>query len=220
MSLIDLLAAVVELVDTQDLKSCSFGSVGSIPTRGTSLRSYELRLAPPSDKRSHSLDLFIITMDKILKKTAMEFMTKEVIAVREDEGIKQIFKLLDESGTLGVPVVDDQNHVIGIITETDLIKHFTTLKTPRSINLLGGIVYLDDITEFNEHLKDQCADTVKDLMFESVITIQETTTLQEMLNIMSDKQITRLPVVDKKNELVGIITRTDIVHQLAKVKKI
>ncbi|MCK5616552.1 CBS domain-containing protein [Candidatus Pacearchaeota archaeon] len=159
-------------------------------------------------------------MDKILKKQAKEFMTKEVIAVQENEGIKQIFKLLDESGILGVPVVNDKNHVVGIITEADLIKHFTTLQAPRSINLLGGIVYLDNVADFNEHLKDQCAETVKDLMFDSVVTIQENTTLQEMLNIMSDQQINRLPVVNKKDELVGIITRTDIVHQLAKVKKV
>jgi len=159
-------------------------------------------------------------METILKKQAKEFMTKNVIAVKENESIKHLFKLLDKSGILGVPVVDDERHVVGIVTETDLIRHFTTLPSPRSINLLGGIVYLENVADFNKQLKEHCAETVKDIMFEEAVTVKENVTLLEVINIMSDKQITRLPVVNAKNQLVGIITRTDIVHQLAKVKKI
>ena len=155
-----------------------------------------------------------------MKKPAKEFMTKDVIAVKEDESIKHLFKIMDEGGILGVPVIDDQRRVTGIITESDLIKHFTTLKPPHSINLLGGIIYLNNIADFNEQLKEHCAETVKDLMYESPITVKEDTTLLEVINTMAENQITRLPVVNKKNQLMGIITRTDIVHQLAKVKKV
>ena len=195
---------MVELVDTQDLKSCTFGCVGSSPTLGT----------------TRTLSLTQLTMEKTMEKPAKEFMTKNVIAVKESESIKHLFKLMDESGILGVPVIDDSRRVIGIVTESDLIKHFTTLKTPRSVNLLGGIIYLNNIADFNKQLKEHCAETVKDLMFESAITVKEDATLLEVINTMSENQITRLPVVNKKNQLVGIITRTDIVHQLAKVKKI
>jgi CBS domain-containing protein len=159
-------------------------------------------------------------MENILKKKAKEFMTKNVIAVKENESIKHLFKLLDKGGILGVPVIDGKRRVIGIVTETDLIKHFTTLKAPSSVNLLGGIVYLDNIQDFNKQLKEHCAETVKDLMFKPTITVTENTTLLEILNIMSDNQITRLPVVNSKKQLTGIITRTDVVHQLAKIAKI
>lgn len=159
-------------------------------------------------------------METILKKRAKEFMTKNVIAVTENESIKHLFKLLDKGGILGVPVIDKKRRVIGIVTETDLIKHFTTLKAPSSLNLLGGIVYLDNIQDFNKKLKEHCAETVKDLMFKSTITVHENATLLEIINIMSENQITRLPVINAKKQLVGIITRTDVVHQLAKVKKI
>ena len=159
-------------------------------------------------------------METILKKSAKEFMTKNVIAVTENESIKHLFKLLDKSDILGVPVIDKKRHVIGIVTETDLIKHFTTLKTPNFINLLGGIIYLENTNDFNKQLKEHCAQTVKDIMYKPTITVNENTTLLEIINIMSDNQITRLPVVNSKKQLVGIITRTDIVHQLAKVKKV
>ncbi len=159
-------------------------------------------------------------MEKTMKKPAKEFMSKDVIAVQDNESIKQLFKLLDQSGILGVPVVDEKKHVVGIVTETDLIEHFTTLETPSSINLLGGIIYLNSVEEFNEQLKDHCAEVVKDLMTTPAITVEEKTTLLEVINIMSEKNISRLPVVDKKGELTGIITRSDIVHQLAQVKKV
>ena len=100
-----------------------------------------------------------------------------------------------------------------------MINHFTTLKSPQGINLLGSIVYLDDINEFNENLKDHCAENVKDIMTGKVVTIKPDATLLDAINLMSKNGITRLPVVDKKNKLIGIITRSDIVHQIAKLKR-
>jgi CBS domain-containing protein len=159
-------------------------------------------------------------MEKILKKKAKDFMTKKVISVHEDDPIKKVFKLMDKSGILGVPVVNSKKHVVGIVTESDLIEHFTTLKTPRGVNLLGGIIYLSDIKEFNKDLKEHCAEYVKDLMSKEVLAVKESATLQEVIDVMSKKQMNRIPVVNGKKELTGIITRSDIVHQLAKIKTV
>jgi CBS domain-containing protein len=158
-------------------------------------------------------------MEKLMKKPVKEFMTKNVIAVKENDTIKSLFKLMDKHVILGVPVINDDNQVIGIVTESDLIDHFTTLKAPRGVNLLGSIVFLDDISKFNENLKEHCAETVKDLMTTEVITINPNANLLDAINLMSKHDVTRLPVVDKNNKLLGIIARTDIVHQIAKLKK-
>ncbi|MBU1682618.1 CBS domain-containing protein [Patescibacteria group bacterium] len=147
-------------------------------------------------------------------------MTKDVIAVKKEDSIKNVFKLMDENEILGIPVVDDDNQPIGMVTESDLIKHFTTIKTPKGINLLGSIVFLDDISKFNENLKDHCAESVGDIMTDVAITINEDTQLIDAIDLMAQYNLNRLPVVDKKNKLTGIITRTDIVHQLAKSKHI
>ncbi len=158
-------------------------------------------------------------MEKLMKKPVKEFMTKNVIAVKENDTIKNLFKLMDEHVILGVPVINDESQVIGIVTESDLINHFTTLKTPRGVNLLGSMVYLEDLNEFNEKLKDHCAEIVKDLMTDEVITIDSDANLLDAINLMSKHDITRLPVTDKDNKLLGIIARTDIVHQIAKLKR-
>lgn len=155
-----------------------------------------------------------------MNKTVSEFMTKDVIAVKADESIKKVFKLMDEHGILGVPVISDDGAVVGIVTETDLIKHFTTLDKPLGINILGSIVFLNDIGDFNENLKEHCAEIVGDMMTKEVKTVMQNYTLAQCIDIMSDERLSRLPVVDEVGKLVGIVTRTDIVHQLAKLKNI
>lgn len=159
-------------------------------------------------------------MDELMLRTVSQFMTKKVIAVKESDSIKMVFKLMDDHDILGLPVLNDEGAVIGIVTETDLIDHFTTLKTPRGINILGSIVYLDNIEDFNENLKDHCAEVVRDIMTSDVATIMHSATLSDAINLMGEKEVSRLPVVGEKGELVGIVTRKDIVHEIAKLKNI
>ena len=159
-------------------------------------------------------------MKQLMQKPVSEFMTKNVISVRENDPIKKVFKLMDEHGILGLPVLSEEGAVIGIVTETDLIDHFTTLKTPRGINILGSIIYLNDIADFNENLKDHCAEFVKDVMTKDAAVIMHDKTLSDAIDLMAEKEVSRLPVVGDRGELVGIITRKDIVHQIAKLKSI
>lgn len=155
-----------------------------------------------------------------MQKLVSKFMTKKVIAIKENESIKRVFKLMDKHGILGLPVLNDEGAVIGIVTESDLISHFTTLETPKGINILGSIIYLDNIEDFNESLKDHCAEVVKDIMTTDVATIMHSATLSDAINLMGGKEVSRLPVVGEKGELVGIVTRKDIVHEIAKLKNI
>jgi CBS domain-containing protein len=158
-------------------------------------------------------------MDQMQKKVG-EFMTEEVIAVKENESLKNVFKLMDKHGILGVPVVNEEEAVVGIVTESDLIRHFTKLEKPLGISILGSIVYLSDIKDFNENLKDHCAETVKEMMTKEPVTVMKNYTLAQCINLMAEEGISRLPVVDEVGKLTGIITRKDIVHQIAKLKTI
>jgi len=156
------------------------------------------------------------TMDKHVS----EFMTKDVISVTAEDSIKKVFKLMDTHGILGVPVVNEDQGVIGIVTETDLIRHFTTLDKPMGVNILGSIVFLNDLKDFNENLKDHCAEKVGDMMTKEVTTVMQNFSLAQVIDIMADNKLSRLPVVDEVGKLAGIITRTDVVHEIAKMKNI
>lgn len=145
-------------------------------------------------------------------------MTKKVISVKADDSLKKVFKLMDEHGILGVPVVDDEEAVVGIVTESDLIQHFTTLDKPLSINVLGSLVLMGNTGEFNKDLKEHCAETVGEMMSKDVVTVMENFTLGQCIDLMTEEEVSRLPVVDEVGKLTGIITRTDVVHQLARLK--
>ena len=147
-----------------------------------------------------------------------EIMTKPVISVKVGESLKNLFKLMDDHGILGVPVVDEQEKVVGIVTESDLIRNVTTLKSPFAITLLGSIVYLDDLNEFNQTLKDHCAKNVSDIMTKEVISVDQAKPLSQAIDLMAEHKISRLPVTDGDGRLTGILTRSDVVHQLAKLK--
>ena len=159
-------------------------------------------------------------MQDLLKTPVEKVMTKKVISIAKDEPVKEVFQLMKKHDILGLPVVDSKNHVIGIVTEGDLTRHFTTLRLPRSLHLLGSLVYLDDVQEFNQHLREHCAETVEGLMNTAVITIKNNQSFLEAINLMAEKKINRLPVVNASQELCGILTRTDVVHQLAQLNLI
>ena len=159
-----------------------------------------------------------IFMEKLLQKQIKTFMTKEVIAVKAGESIKNVFKLMEKHGIVGLPVVNQDQGVIGILTESDLIKHFTTLNTPVGVTLLGSVVYLDNLDDWSKNLKQHTAELAGDIMNPEVVTLVETQTLAEAIDLMADRGVNRLPVVSETGKLSGIITRKDIVHQLAQLK--
>lgn len=156
-------------------------------------------------------------MENNLQKSVTEFMTKKVITIQEDENIRELFQLMDKHAILGVPVVDSSQKVVGIVTESDLIKHFTTLENPRGIYLLGSLLYLDP-QGFNQKLKEHAAEKVKDLMSKPVKVLTDDQTLQDAVDLMAETHVSRLPVTDKSGKILGLVSRKDIVHQLAQIK--
>lgn len=144
-------------------------------------------------------------------------MTKKVVAVGPRTPLHQLLKLLLKHKIGGVPVVNAKRQVVGVITESDLIRHFTTLKTPRGVPILGSLLYLDDLREFNQKFKEHCAEIVADLMSRPAVTLPATAPLSAVLDLMAERHVNRLPVVGKAGKLVGLLTRTNLIHALAKI---
>ncbi|MEM2954785.1 MAG: CBS domain-containing protein [Candidatus Nanoarchaeia archaeon] len=142
-----------------------------------------------------------------------EIMTKEVTTVPPDMSVKEVAKKLFEMQISGLPVVDNEGRVVGMITEKDIIA--TAL--PKFIEdkdmvdfsyILNEEPFRKNIAEF-ENLK------VRDIMRKDVLCVSEDTPVPEVARLMLTKKVRRIPVLrDKK--LVGIIARSDIVKVIAK----
>jgi CBS-domain-containing membrane protein len=113
-----------------------------------------------------------------------------------------------------LPVVDEGNRVVGILSEGDLLIRESPMKQPLYMTLLGSIIYFESPTQFHQHIKKSLGMLVQDVMTAKPITISPEASLSEAAQVMLEKRVNRLPVVDAEQTLVGILTRHDLVSAL------
>jgi CBS domain-containing membrane protein len=136
-----------------------------------------------------------------------QLMTSSVTTISQDADIREAVNLLSQKGVSGLPVVDQENHVIGIITEADVL-------CMTGAERRHGIMDLVKQLLGEPCLKQPKEGKVGDFMTAPVALIKDDADARAAARIMVDKRIKRLPVVDAQNRLVGIITRADIVRGL------
>lgn len=146
---------------------------------------------------------------------AKDIMTTKVITVHKNATITEIAQVLVDHAISGVPVVDDDGALIGIVSEGDLLRKETSPRIPDFINLLGGVVYYHGVGQYNEDLKKAMAAQASSIMTEAVITVSETTDVNEIAKLILQHNIKRIPVM-ADGKLTGIISRRDIIKLLVK----
>lgn len=137
---------------------------------------------------------------------AREIMTRDVITAKKDTDIYEAGRLMIRHKISGMPVVDNENHVIGIITQADLL---TMAGIPR------GHVFNDVVMRYvmNKPVpQHRTGNKVKEIMTTPVITVSPETTAKKIATILDKKRIKRVPVVDDENKLLGVVSRGDIVR--------
>lgn len=146
--------------------------------------------------------------------TAKDIMTTGVVTVDPETSVKEAANIMSENDISGLPVVQNEK-LVGIVTENDLIIKDKKLHFPEYINVLGGYIYLESYKKFKEEFKKFAAVKVKELMTKEVITAHPNDTIQDLATIMHQENINRLPVVDDSGQLIGIVTRNNIVKHIA-----
>jgi CBS domain-containing protein len=139
-----------------------------------------------------------------------EFMTTQVVTIHPDSPIRDAARLMLEHKISGLPVVDATNHVVGIVTEHDLLRRRTDRpgsKPPHWLQLMSEPA---EIT--NESVRFQEA-KVEEVMTRDPLTIMEDTPIDTACRLVEKRGIKRLPVV-RDGRLVGIVARADLVRAL------
>ncbi|MEC9488593.1 MAG: CBS domain-containing protein [Halanaerobium sp.] len=140
-----------------------------------------------------------------------DIMTKEVIKASPDATVQEVAKLLEKHRINGVPVVDEENRVVGIVTARGLV----SLYLPSYLNLLDRLFHLLDYDQFEAKAQEMAQTPVKDVMEEDVVCVEGKISVVEAAAIMVDQHIRQAPVIED-GYLVGIVTKSDIVKALAK----
>lgn len=136
-----------------------------------------------------------------------DVMTGEVITVKKDAGMQEVARLLSENKISGLPVVDDENHVVGIVSEADILYVAGMKKGHTFKDILKHVLGEPLPMRKNREI-------VADIMTSPAITTKPDTDIREAAGILDEKRIKRLPVVDDDNKLIGIISRANIVRYM------
>lgn len=144
---------------------------------------------------------------------AKDIMEKEVVTVKQYATIKEIVRVLIDNKISGVPVVDDDGRLLGIVSEGDILHKEANPRLPNFINILGAIIYYNGVERYNEDFKKLMARQASEIMTDKVVVISEDVEIDEVAGLMIKHGIKRIPVVEG-GKIVGIISRTDIIKTL------
>jgi CBS domain-containing protein len=150
---------------------------------------------------------------------AMDVMTANVITVTPETSVQDLADLLSKHGISGVPVVDAANDLVGIVSEGDLLHRAETGTERRTQR--RRVRWFDGLVSDNEIARDYLKShgrLVRDVMTGDVVTVAETTELDEVAELLETRRVKRVPVV-RDGKVVGIISRANLVRALAMAKR-
>ncbi|MEN6520906.1 MAG: CBS domain-containing protein [Armatimonadota bacterium] len=150
----------------------------------------------------------------MLSFSAKDIMQRDVVTIRKGASIEEALRLMAENNISGLPVVDTEGKIEGIITETDvLLKGQGSTSAPR-MALYGLWVMPDDLVE--EIYRRSRGTLVEDAMTPKVITFTEESAVTDIARVMIEHDINRVPIV-RDGKIVGIVSRSDIVHAMSRL---
>lgn len=145
---------------------------------------------------------------------AKDIMSSEIIVVNESDTIRDLATTLLTHKINGVPVVNEENEVVGIVTESDLVFQNKKVHLPTAVAILDSFLFLERPGKVEQELKKISGTKVSDICSYNVISITSETGLDEIATLMSTDKVHTLPVIDD-GELVGVIGQTDIIKTIA-----
>jgi CBS domain-containing protein len=150
-----------------------------------------------------------------MTKTVADMMSRNPVVVKRETSLTEAIKILAERRISGLPVVDDSGKLVGIISETDLMWQETGVTPPAYIMFLDSVIYLQNPATYERDLHKALGQTVGEVMSKDPITIAPDKSLRDAAKLMHDKNIHRLPILDSEGQVIGILTRGDIIRAMA-----
>ncbi len=139
-----------------------------------------------------------------------QLMTSPVVAIERSASIADAAKLMLGSRISGLPVVDADKRLVGVVTEGDFLRRGelgTTIKRPRWLEF---VLSPDKLAGEYAHTYGRKVDEV---MSGDVVTVSPGASLEDLVNLMTSHKIKRIPVVDE-GKLIGIVARSDVMRAM------
>ena len=147
--------------------------------------------------------------------TAKDIMTAPPITLAPDTDIVAAGRLLLEKKINGMPVVDEDGTLVGVICQSDLVAQQKKLTMPSVFTLLDGMIPLSSQADMEKEIRKMSAVDVSQAMTTPPVSVGLTTPLDEVASMMVDRKLYTLPVVDG-GKVVGVIGKEDILKTLVR----
>ena len=137
---------------------------------------------------------------------AKDVMKTELVTVSGNTPVKEIAKLMLQHDISGVPVVDEQGKVLGVVSELDLMRKHIKPNDPSIWTMIWGMD-ADKTKKYQDALRKYLGKTAEDVMTAPALTVDAEETLEKVGNLMFNKQIKRV-FVTKDEKLAGVVSRS------------
>ena len=139
--------------------------------------------------------------------TAKDVMTGSVVFVKKGTYLEEVAEILDRHVISGVPVIGDDQSVVGVISEKDFLFHMGAKEMRSFMGVAAHCLRNKGCVVLPMRMQK-----AEDIMTSPAITVRADTPVFEIANMFTEKNINRTPVTDRNHKLLGIVTRTDIVR--------
>jgi CBS domain-containing protein len=146
---------------------------------------------------------------------AADVMSRDVAVVRPDTSLRTLLRVMADRRISGVPVVDDEGHIVGMVSEGDVIRWHDELDDRSEVWLDSLGEGLDVSPDFVSALRSQHEKVRFIMRTGEIVSVTEDTPAREIEAIMTSRDIKRVPVL-RDGRLVGIVARSDLVRLLAR----
>lgn len=144
---------------------------------------------------------------------AADVMTTEVITVTLRTSLRELASILSEKHVNGVPVVDDQGTVLGVVCESDLVDQNRPLHIPTVFVILDSVIPLENPWRLQKEFKRLTATTVGDIYSRPAVTVRPAADLADVARLMVERKLYTIPVVEA-GKLVGILGKADVIRAM------
>ncbi len=148
-------------------------------------------------------------------QTVADIMSKDVVTVKRDTTVRELAGIFETRRFGTLPVVDDEGHLIGIVTASDLVEQGRNLHIPTVISLFDWVIPLGGERTLERELHKMTAQTAGEICSTDVVTVVPSDPVSTVADTLSDHKLHALPVVDGK-KLVGMVSRIDIIRSLTR----
>ncbi|EHI99486.1 CBS domain containing membrane protein [Clostridium sp. DL-VIII] len=144
-----------------------------------------------------------------------DFMITDVIFAKKEDSIKSVMKILVDKKIGGVPIVDDKGILVGIISDGDIIRNINP-KEEKMYDFMSYIFYIkkEELEEGIELIKDANIMTIA--RRNNIYCVSPEDSMEKVLSMFSKHNFKKIPVINKERQVVGVVSRGDVIRYVQK----